>query len=115
MGAILRPADPPSRVCRVSLARGVAPATMGEEMKNQVLACKPAIGAVSRCSHGCIHLQVGRVIISLMEDEYMVLVALINDSAANYELLRHREDRPCGLDEEDFRFDDIEGEPGCEI
>jgi hypothetical protein len=58
-------------------------------MASQILAYKQAFGVVSLCPHGCIHIEVGRISISLTEVEYAELVALINESAANYELLRH--------------------------
>lgn len=45
---------------------------------------------LSRCPHGCFHLRIGRTNLALNEAEYIELVAMINESASNYELLRSR-------------------------
>jgi len=53
-----------------------------------VLAHKESLGHLARCPHGCFHLQIGRTSLALNEDEYIELVAMINQSASNYELPR---------------------------
>ena len=54
----------------------------------QLLASNKAVGMLSRCPRGCFHLQLGRTSVALTEQEYIELVAMVNESAANYELLR---------------------------
>ena len=53
-----------------------------------VFARDSEFGSVTRCSHGCIHLQLGFTTMTLTEDQYIRFVALINDSAAQYEFFR---------------------------
>lgn len=53
-----------------------------------ILAQSESLGNLTRCPHGCFHLRIGRMNLSLNEREYIELVAMINESAANYELLR---------------------------
>lgn|GEM_PF-4985657 len=45
-------------------------------------------GSITQCDHGCIHLQLGQVSITLTEQQYLRLVALVSDSAANFEFFR---------------------------
>ncbi len=56
--------------------------------KTAVLARYEGTGSVVRCSHGCIHVQLGPVAISLTEENYLRFVAMLADSAANFELFR---------------------------
>ena len=53
-----------------------------------ILARSESLGRLSCCPHGCFHLQIGRVSLALSEEEYIELVAMINQSASRYELLR---------------------------
>ena len=53
-----------------------------------VLARSQSVGAVSRCVHGCIHVRLGAVTVTLSEEQYFAFVAMINESAANFELFR---------------------------
>ncbi len=59
-------------------------------MQREVLTLASAgrFGSVTQCDHGCIHLQLGQVSITLTEPQYMRLVALVADSAANFEFFR---------------------------
>ncbi len=52
------------------------------------LASAGRFGSVTQCDHGCIHLQLGQISITLTEPQYQRLVVLINDSAANFEFFR---------------------------
>lgn len=51
-----------------------------------VLARYQDFGSVTRCLHGCVHVQVGHTVMVLTSDQYQDLVAMINESAANHEL-----------------------------
>jgi hypothetical protein len=52
-----------------------------------VLAEVENFGRVYDCgSCGCIHLQVGAVTLTLSPDAYLQVVAMLNTSAANFEL-----------------------------
>lgn len=53
-----------------------------------VLARSQSAGAVSRCAHGCIHVRLGAVTVTLSEEQYLAFVAMIHESAANFELFR---------------------------
>jgi hypothetical protein len=53
-----------------------------------VLARSEQLGCVTRCPHGCIHIQVGHASWTFTEDQYVRFVALLTDSAAAYEELR---------------------------
>jgi len=44
------------------------------------------IGSVARCLHGCVHVQVGYTVIVLTSEQYRHLVAMLNESASNFEL-----------------------------
>ena len=50
------------------------------------LARAEQFGAVTRCLHGCVHVQVGHAAWSFTEEQYFRFVALVNESASNYEL-----------------------------
>lgn len=55
------------------------------------LARYEGLGSVTRCAHGCIHVQLGFTTMTLTEEQYVRLVAMLNDSAAhfaNFEFLR---------------------------
>ncbi len=58
------------------------------ELPNTVLVNIDDFGRIYRCGN-CdnIHLQVGPVIVLLNVEAYMQLVALVNESAANFEQL----------------------------
>lgn len=54
--------------------------------------CKPALlaryegfGSVTRCGHGFVHVQVGLTTLTFSEAQYQRFVALLTDSAANFE------------------------------
>ena len=50
------------------------------------LARAEQFGAVTRCAHGCVHVQVGHAAWSFTEEQYFRFVALVNESASNYQL-----------------------------
>lgn len=52
------------------------------------LASAGQFGSVTQCDHGCIHLQLGQVSITLTEPQYLRMAALVAESAANYEFFR---------------------------
>lgn len=58
------------------------------EMQAAVLARTPNLGSVTQCPHGCIHVQVGHSSWSFTEEQYVLFVALLTDSAAAYEARR---------------------------
>ena len=65
------------------------------------LAQKQPFGVVYQCEGGCMHVQVGRVNISLSSEEYIEFVDMVNQSAANFELAREGSEvedgeSPCG-------------------
>lgn len=58
--------------------------------------CEPALlardngfGSVTRCCHGLVHVQVGVTTLTLSETQYQRFVALLTDSAANFEMHLH--------------------------
>ncbi len=52
-----------------------------------ILAEIPSFGRVYDCGAcGCIHLQIGAVSLTLSPEAYMQVVAMVNTSAANFEL-----------------------------
>ena len=53
-----------------------------------VLARCEQLGCVTKCPHGCIHIQVGHASWSFTEVQYAQFVALLTDSAAAFEALR---------------------------
>lgn len=57
--------------------------------KPVVLARYDRFGSVTRCLHGCIHVQLGVTSLTLTEEQYLRFAAMINDSAANFEFFRH--------------------------
>lgn len=57
--------------------------------KPVVLARYKGFGSVSRCLHGCIHVQLGMTTFTLSDGQYQHFVAMLNDSAANFEFFRH--------------------------
>ena len=54
-----------------------------------VLAQDDGFGSVVSCSHGFLHVQYGSATLTLTESQYHRFVALLVDSAANFELRRH--------------------------
>ncbi len=54
----------------------------------RILANYDRFGSVMRCAHGCIHIQLGQISISLSEEQYLRLTAMITDSAASFEFFR---------------------------
>ncbi len=56
------------------------------DCRRYTLAEIPGFGSVLDCECGNIHLTVGPVSLTLEQRAYMQLVALVNDSAANYEI-----------------------------
>jgi hypothetical protein len=56
--------------------------------ESKILASYDRFGSVMRCQHGCVHIQLGQVSISLSEEQYLRLAAMINESAANFEFFR---------------------------
>lgn len=57
--------------------------------KPVVLSHYDGFGSVTRCLHGCIHVQLGGTSLTLTEEQYLRFAAMLNDSAANFELFRH--------------------------
>jgi hypothetical protein len=55
------------------------------------LAEREHFGRVFTCAHGCVHVQIGPVTLSLSPDDYMQFVDLINTSAAHFEDLFHEQ------------------------
>ena len=60
------------------------------------MSCEPALlarydgfGSVARCGHGFVHVQLGLTTLTLSEAQYQRFVALLADSAANFEMQRH--------------------------
>lgn len=56
-----------------------------------LLARYEGFGSVARCGHGFVHIQLGIATLTLSEAQYQRFVALLTDSAANFELQRHSE------------------------
>ena len=52
------------------------------------LARQDGFGAVVCCARGCVHVQFGATTLTLTEGQYMQFVAMLADSAANYEMYR---------------------------
>ncbi len=57
--------------------------------KSALLAQYDGFGSVARCSHGFVHVQLGLTTLTLSEAQYQRFVALLADSAANFEMERH--------------------------
>jgi len=57
--------------------------------KAAILARYEEFGSVTRCAHGCVHVQLGHTVMVLTEEQYLRFVAMVTDSAANYEQLAH--------------------------
>ena len=55
---------------------------------SQILARYENFGSITRCSHGCGHVQLGQLSISLTAAQYVRFVAMVTDSAASFELFR---------------------------
>lgn len=62
----------------------------------RVLARYEDFGSVTRCEHGCVHVQLGHAVMTLSEPQFMRFVAMLSDSAANFEFFRSDVDRPDG-------------------
>ena len=54
-----------------------------------VLARQEGLGAVVCCPRGCVHIQFGATTLTLTQEQYVGFVAMLADSAANYEMHRH--------------------------
>lgn len=67
-----------------------------------MLAEMPGFGRIFDCGAcGCLHLSVGPVSLTLTTEAYMQLVALLNSSAANFELwIQNQKQAPPLLEEE---------------
>ena len=78
--------------------------------QRHILAQSESLGNLTRCPHGCFHLRIGRMSLSLSEREYIELVSMLNESAANYELLREgwREDGASPYSEDDAANSDAQ-------
>lgn len=59
-----------------------------------VLARQEGLGAVVCCARGCVHIQFGAATLTLTQEQYLGFVAMLADSAANYELYRQAYRRP---------------------
>ena len=60
-----------------------------------VLARQPGFGSVAVCGHGHVHVQLGLTTLTLTEAQYLRFVAMVNDSAATFEMERQaRLERP---------------------
>lgn len=53
--------------------------------KSALLARYDGFGSVVRCGHGLVHVQVGLTTLTFPEAQYQRFVALLTDSAANFE------------------------------
>ena len=53
-----------------------------------LLARYDGFGSVVCCSHGLVHVQLGATTLTLTEAQYERFVAMLADSAANYEIQR---------------------------
>lgn len=53
-----------------------------------VLAQYEDFGSVTSCGHGCVHVQLGFAVLTLTEAQFHRLVAMLSDSAANFEFFR---------------------------
>ena len=71
------------------------------EPQANILARNPAVGYVTQCPHGCIHIQVGHSSWSFTEEQYVSFVGLLNDSAAAFELRRWQADEAAGDESEE--------------
>jgi hypothetical protein len=58
--------------------------------KPVVLARYEDFGSVSRCLHGCVHIQLGHTVMVLTEEQYLRYVAMVTESAANFEFFRYQ-------------------------
>ena len=56
--------------------------------ESALLARYDGFGSVARCGHGFVHVQVGLTTLTLSEAQYQCLVAMLADSAANFESQR---------------------------
>ena len=57
-----------------------------------VLAQSEGFGSVLLCASQMFHVQVGFTSLTLTETQYSKLVALLSDSASNFEFFRHGQD-----------------------
>ena len=55
-----------------------------------LLARQEGLGAVVCCARGCVHVQFGATTLTLTEGQYVQFVAMLADSASNYEMYRQR-------------------------
>lgn len=62
--------------------------------ESALLAHYDGFGSVTRCGHGFVHVQLGLTTLTLSEAQYQRFVALLADSAANFEMQRHSETEP---------------------
>lgn len=53
--------------------------------ESALLARYDGFGSVARCGHGFVHVQVGLTTLTFSEAQYQRFVALLTDSAANFE------------------------------
>ena len=53
-----------------------------------VLSRQPGFGSVAVCGHGLVHVQLGLTTLTLSEAQYLRFVAMVNDSAASFEMER---------------------------
>lgn len=53
--------------------------------ESALLARYDGFGSVVRCGHGFVHVQVGLTTLTFSEGQYQRFVALLTDSAANFE------------------------------
>jgi trehalose-6-phosphatase len=65
-----------------------------------ILSVEENFGVVSICEHGCVHVVLGRSVFRLTEGQYMRLVAMVSEGAANLELLRETQGEYDVRDEE---------------
>ncbi len=55
---------------------------------SRVLAQYEEFGSISRCEHGCVHVQLGFIVMTMSEAQFMRFVAMVSDGAANFEYFR---------------------------
>ncbi len=59
-----------------------------------LLARYDGFGSVALCAHGCVHVQIGSTTLTLTEAQSQRLVAMLADSAADFEMQRQSRKRP---------------------
>ncbi|MDE0126756.1 MAG: hypothetical protein OXN97_19495 [Bryobacterales bacterium] len=72
-----------------------------------LLARYDGFGSVTRCGHGFVHVQLGQTTLTFSEAQYQRFVAMLADSAANFEMQRLARE---GLGAETYDHTESEGQ-----